>query len=163
MTGSTIPPNENDLHEIIDAVMNAYLHERAVAASPPRDDGRSDDEVWTGVVTVSGAFSGTVMLSCTRGFASRAARVLFDETSLSDDDAARDLLAELTTVIGGNVKSLLSPVSQGPCHLSIPVVSIGSLEFPDAHVLTEVWSQCKADRIHVAIFQSKSDAARLSP
>ena len=159
MIVSTLVPNETDLREIVDAVTEAFLHEHALSPSTLPEDGNADDELWTGVVTVSGAFSGAVMLSCTRRFARRAARAMFDQESSGDDDSARDVLAELTTVIGGNVKGLFSTPAEGPCHLSIPLVSVGTPEFPNAGLLTEVWSQCTEDRIRVAIFKSNPDQA----
>ncbi len=153
---SRIAVEESDLRVIVDTVMESFLHEHAVIAPPAQVTEVPGDEVWVGCVTMNGAFTGAVTLTCTRGFARRAARSLFSEepSFAAEDEAARDVLAELTNVMGGNIKCLLATLGESTSNLSLPLVSVGSLEIPGAALSAELWSECGSDRIRVAIFEA---------
>jgi chemotaxis protein CheX len=77
----------------------------------------------TGCVTISGGWSGSVLLTCTQGLASHAAAGLFaaDAADLTPEEIA-DAVGELTNMVGGTVKNLLP----GPSKLSLPSVTTGS-------------------------------------
>ncbi len=77
----------------------------------------------TGIVQISGGFSGAIHLICGRSVIRAAAAQMFsvEEKELVDDDL-RDALGELTNMVGGNVKTLL-PGSES---LSLPTVIEGS-------------------------------------
>ncbi len=77
-----------------------------------------------GHIHISGAWSGTLILQCAVGLARQAARRMFDR---SEDELAleelQDAVGELTNIVGGNLKSVLS---QDGCYLSLPVVVEGN-------------------------------------
>jgi chemotaxis protein CheX len=79
----------------------------------------SSGELVTGVVAVSGAWRGWIVLECATGTARLVAAAMFlmSPELIRDDDVA-DALGELANMIGGNVKSLLP----APSRLSLPTV-----------------------------------------
>src|ERR1700761_3459081 len=107
-SSASIELRRSDLCEILDAVVSTMLHSNAI----PMPEGTSSAslspaDIWTGQIKISGAFSGVIVLTCTRQFAHHAAKSIFGEDSPKDEDA-QDALAELTNVTGGNVKCLMS-------------------------------------------------------
>ena len=104
-------------------------------------------------VEISGAWNGTVGLSCSTVAGRHAASVIFgmEDAELSAEEVA-DVVGELVNVVGGNIKSLLP----GPTELSIPVfhadeafTAPGDLELThevkfswmDEPVVVSVWTE----------------------
>jgi chemotaxis protein CheX len=74
-----------------------------------------------GRVRISGQWQGTLVLQCSTVLARRAAQVMFSRESAAESlQDVEDAVGELTNIIGGNLKALVSNVS---CSLSLPVVS----------------------------------------
>lgn len=76
-----------------------------------------------GRVRISGVWTGTLVFECSVGAAHRAAQIMFGTSG--DDDSVQDrqdAVGELTNMIGGNLKALLS---DDGCVLSLPVVTEG--------------------------------------
>ncbi len=117
-----------------------------------------DDHI-TGCVQISGTWNGVVMLRTTNAFVSRAAckMLALDEAELELSDR-QDTIAELTNMIGGNIKSLVP----GPSFLSLPSVTIGK-EF-DIRVYgtvseTEVPVRCFGEQLCIQVYRAlKQDA-----
>jgi len=77
----------------------------------------------TATVHLGGAWTGAVLLECSRGLARYlAGRFLLIEPPTEVDDMVRDVLGELTNMIGGNLKCALAEGIQ----LSTPTVFDGS-------------------------------------
>lgn len=77
----------------------------------------------TAAVQLSGAWSGAVLLECDRTLACRLAAAFLSMPEPDEvDDMVRDVVGELTNMIGGNLKCALSDGIQ----LSTPVVVDGS-------------------------------------
>ncbi|HZU80940.1 MAG TPA: chemotaxis protein CheX [Acidimicrobiales bacterium] len=76
----------------------------------------------TGMVEISGTWTGSVCLGFSRRAARQAAAAMFgaDADALDDDEVA-DAVGELVNVVGGNLKGLLPP----PAQLSLPSVREG--------------------------------------
>lgn len=72
-----------------------------------------------GCAAIEGAWQGEVLIRCDEPLGRAAAATFFalppDEVGVSEDP---DTIAELTNVLGGNLKCLLPP----GCHLSLPRV-----------------------------------------
>jgi CheY-specific phosphatase CheX len=150
-----VMPAESDLQEIVDGVMCALLQTHSVAESkldPPRIAAES---IWTGCISIGGAFTGAVTVKCTRDFVHRIAEAMFAGEQVTEE-LARDALAELTNVMGGNIKSLFSALTDSTCSLSLPAVSTGSLDIPGSTLVGELWSVSNSDRIGVAVYRSRS-------
>jgi chemotaxis protein CheX len=63
-----------------------------------------------------------VLVSCDPGFASLAARIIFEVAGEPSLEEEREALAELTNMIAGNLKTLLP----SPSRLALPTVADGN-------------------------------------
>ena len=106
-------------------------HEAPVPMAPGR---RTLD----GVINITGAWAGAVVLQVPEHVARRAAAVMFDlDPSAASPQDMQDAVGEITNMTGGNVKALLT----GPCALSLPAVVEGrdySIRIPGSETVTRV-------------------------
>lgn len=98
-----------------------------------------------GHVHISGQWTGTVVFQCSVAAAQQAAHVMFGHGSAHESlQDVQDAVGELTNMIGGNLKALLS---DDGCFLSLPMVIEGSdytVRMSGARVLsrqTFVWER----------------------
>lgn len=109
--GSFVKPLE------VESVNSSEFSEKNEAAKPVVS-GAPDAEMWTAWVRISGGWDGAVALNCPPELARMAAVSMFsvepDGATLQD---AREALAELINIVGGNLKALLPP----PCQSSLPI------------------------------------------
>jgi chemotaxis protein CheX len=75
-----------------------------------------------GSVQIRGAWEGSVLVSASGDLVRKAAAIMFgrDESAIASEEMC-DALAELTNMVGGNLKALLP----APCKLSLPTVVEG--------------------------------------
>lgn len=106
-------------------------------------------------VQITGAWKGAVVLACSEGFASKAAAIMF---SMPDENATltdkQDAVAELSNMIGGNLKGLLSG-GEG-CQLSLPAVVAGAdynARVPGSRVMQSIGLRSAGHDITVAILE----------
>jgi len=80
---------------------------------------KSADQI-SSFVQISGAWEGTVFVESSLGLARDIAGGMFgvNTNSVSDEDL-KDALAEITNMVGGNIKSLVN----SPSYLSIPGIA----------------------------------------
>lgn len=106
-------PSELDVAEVVRSVWEAMLHEEI--AGPLALD--VERPLMSNAIDITGPFVGTVVVSLPPRVAIDAAArfVEGDPATLSAADA-QEVVAELTNMIGGNVKALLAGVHQ----LSLP-------------------------------------------
>ncbi len=116
--------------------------------------GRS--EAFTGCVHISGEWQGAVIVQGSpelgRLIAERFLQLSPDEVSEVD---IIDSAAELTNMIGGNIKGLVP----GPSFLSIPSVTIGSdfdFQLPGTRTFTNVVANCEGQPLRIKLCESKS-------
>jgi chemotaxis protein CheX len=105
-----------------------------------------------GTIQIAGATSMSVVLAVSDGvaLASAAAMLQLSSEDVTDDDQ-RDVVAELTNMIGGNLKSLVP----GPLFLSLPTVVAGrdlGLQVPGAELIEDVLLQCESGQLRVRLF-----------
>lgn len=98
----------------------------------------SHSERMTGCVQISGTWRGAVVIQTTEGFARRAASEMLDieaeNITIADME---DTLAEITNMIGGNIKSQVP----SPSYLSLPSVTTGqdfNFRLTGAEVVSEM-------------------------
>jgi chemotaxis protein CheX len=105
--------------DLTQEVWNALLAEDRGPLVP--DEVTGEDVV--AVVTISGEWSGTVCVSCSRLAARNAASAMFglEDAELTAEEID-DAVGELVNVVGGNIKSLVP----GPSVLGLPTVLEGS-------------------------------------
>lgn len=147
-------PSEQDVRDVIDLVSCAYFEGPAAPIAAPGGDAPWADAPWTGCVIIDGSFRGAVTLACRRAFADLAARAMGVTTDDAvTDDAAVDVLAELTNELGGNIKAMLADPTGAPCHLSLPFVSRGAMKIPGARALHELWSELGGERVVLTLYE----------
>ncbi len=96
----------SDLAQIVQSVFDTMLGLEAAQSETPWF--RGSDRL-TALVHLSGAWTGAVLLECTRGQACCfASRFLSLDKLSSVDDIVRAVLGELTNMIGGNLKSVMT-------------------------------------------------------
>jgi len=111
-----------DIESIVSSVWEAVL-ERPLW--PTNEDGKYQR---AGNVDIVGLWSGSVMLEVDRESLRRAAAAMFDADLESVTEfQMNDALAELTNMVGGNVKCLIDQ----PTRLSLPSVQTVDLDDPD--------------------------------
>lgn len=111
---------------------------------------------YAGVITVSGEWEGAIGLFVTEGMGRQAASSMFatphDGVTTQD---LQDALAELTNVVGGNLKGLLPP----PCQLGLPVVVEGSdyrMQLPGSTQTITRRFRCNDDIFEVVVVERLS-------
>ena len=91
-----------------------------------------------GVINITGAWAGAVVLQVPERIARRAAAVMFElEADAATLEDMQDAVGEITNMTGGNVKALL----EGQCALSLPAVVEGrdySIRVPGSEPVTRV-------------------------
>ncbi len=147
--------SSDDVVEVAENVFSMMLSfpAQSVAAVP---SALGSFEV-AGMVHITGAWSGTVMLLCDEGFARRAASVMLDvpeeQSTLAD---IHDAVAELSNIIGGGIKSLLP----SPSALSLPTVTQGSDFHLHVHWTLQVARAdllCDEQRIQIRVLEGTGD------
>lgn len=108
-------------------------------------------ERMTGCVQISGTWKGAVIVQTSEGFARHAAAEML---SIDIDDVTAgdmlDSLAELTNMIGGNIKSQVP----GPSFLSLPSVTTGhdfDFKLKGAVVINELTMNCSQEPLNVVV------------
>lgn len=101
-------------------------------------------------VRICGAWNGAVVLLCGRATAARAAATLFGvEPDATTAEQMRDVVGELTNVLGGNIKALLPQ----PSRLSLPdFVELGEAgEEHATEVVADVLLSCDGEPLRVVL------------
>jgi chemotaxis protein CheX len=110
---------EQDLVKIVQTAWESTLQMDAIQAAGAVDISEPNA---TGVVQITGAWQGAIMVRCSSPLAQAIAASMFGvEPDCSSPDEVRDALGEMVNVIAGNFKALL-PVG---CQLSMPTVVEG--------------------------------------
>lgn len=140
--------------DILTVTNNVFQTMLGVEATLDGDSGRSESDPITGCVQITGQWKGAVMVQTSRDFSSDAACKMLsmeaDDVELIDRQEA---LAELTNVIGGNIKGLVP----GPSSLSLP--SVTSAKADDIRVMnttveSSVAFDCNGQQVRVVICAS---------
>lgn len=114
---------------------------------------RADDAEFVGCIQISGAWEGGVRVTVPRRFATQAASILLciPSNEIVFDDQ-KDTLAEITNMIGGNIKSLVP----GPSSLSLPTVACGlqiEMSIRNTETVNNTYIDIDGDVIEIMVFQ----------
>jgi chemotaxis protein CheX len=137
---------ESDIDDIVLTTTSVCLGLEAARVPPEAVQG-CDEDMLTASVTISGAWSGVVGVSCSPELARRAASAMFDTTRLVSEEEACDALREIANIIGGNFKSLVS----SPSRLSLPEVrerAVGASGLLPVHRL---WFECEGEPLLITV------------
>lgn len=160
MTDAINWPHDHELYNVLDTVMQSFLHLEAAPTLPPSVSALPGiQHSWIGTVAITGAFNGAVVFQSSRSFAFQAASIVFGPEEVNDD-AARDVIAEITNMLGGNIKSYFPTEGGNPCHLSLPFVSASEVSIPNSHLVAQVWAHCRTEPVCLSLFQADSAASR---
>lgn len=145
---------DSQIEQIVQSIFTSMLGMEAFRGS---SDPTECQETVLGTIHIAGPKSVSVALGLTSEVArATAANMLQMNPADVTSDDIRDVAAELTNMIGGNLKSLLP----GPQHLSLPTVVAGrdlGLEIPGADLVEDVGLVCDAGTFRVRLYSRKSD------
>jgi chemotaxis protein CheX len=147
-------PTDEDLFAIAEQVWSSYLDVEGTSPliQVPRTKPSCDVAA---SVSVTGAWRGHVVVSCSMPAARNAAAALLGiELDDATDDDVMDALGELANIIGGNVKSLMPE----PSALSLPVVLInGNTGWPAVAEVCQLNGEWLGESVAVQVLESISE------
>jgi len=110
-----------------------------------------------GMIHITGAWNGTILLLCDEQFARHAACTMLDvpaeQATMAD---IHDAVAELSNIIGGGINGLLP----SPSALSLPTVTQGSDFHMHVHWTQQVARgdlECEGNRIQIRVLEGTGD------
>jgi chemotaxis protein CheX len=109
--------DEGDLAMIVESIFAELLGLGVQPAYLPAEAGPGDGRL-VGLVRISGAWHGTVSVTCERELAVRIAGAMLGREPQGEAEVA-DAIGEIANMTGGNVKALLP----GPSVMSLPEVA----------------------------------------
>ncbi len=155
-------PTIHDLVEIAEQVWQSYLDPEGANPLVPSESDvpaktLAHGESVLASVSITGAWHGHVVVSCSAAAARHAAGALLmmDVAEVSQQDVV-DALGELANIVGGNVKSTLPSV----CQISLPHVISGvgvNSEWPNATQVCELVGLWLDEPIAISVWQSRED------
>ena len=145
---------ENEICEITQGVWKGFLA-MSVARGPNSSSPSDGKDCLTGRVRFSGAWKGILLFQCPAVLARRAAAVMFnlDESSVTAENA-QDTVAELTNMIGGNLKVVLP----SPCRVGLPTATRQSLapsNFPEDQLRAHLVFQHQDHAFSVTVLEGE--------
>ena len=149
-------PDEADVRAVCDSVTSAFLaFEPIEPAQLEVGQLTNRPDIMTGCVMMGGAFDGAVRVRGNGALARHVAESIFGDADgpLSEVDV-RDAWAELTNIVGGNIKSLFSTLHGSICRLTLPVVAEGAITIPGSTLLYEIACHCGSQRLEIAVFKT---------
>jgi chemotaxis protein CheX len=153
----TANPTEEDLRVIAEQVWSSYLDLDGASPLLSTPAQKHADDV-TASVSVTGAWRGHVLVSCSEIASKNAAAALLgiEVDDVTDEDVA-DALGELANIIGGNVKSLLPE----PCALSLPHVHIEGAagRYPSVTQVCQLQGSWLDESVTLSVLESTTDLA----
>jgi chemotaxis protein CheX len=155
-------PTEADLATIAEQIWSSYLDPEGIDPLVPVPAPKQLIEV-SASVSVTGAWRGHVVLSCSQNAAKSAAAALLDVEfdKVTGADIA-DALGELANIVGGNVKSLLPE----PCALSLPHVLLGRVDsehWPAVISLCALRGSWHDEMVTITVLESVEEAEEALP
>jgi chemotaxis protein CheX len=147
-----MPLLDGDICRATQEVCNGFLGmpvELCPQVPPPPEE----EIALTVCVRFTGAWKGALILGCPAELARRVAAVMFrsqpDQVTTGD---ARDALAELTNMIGGNLKALLP----APSRIGLPTVTKGNsarLRVCGDRILNQLVLRCQGQPVSVTLLE----------
>jgi chemotaxis protein CheX len=147
------------VQQLVESVWAQVLGMNVDLAGEAQAGGR--DGWLLGRIEIRGAWQGVVLLACPATLTRRAAGVMFDTPPQEiSDEQAQDALAELTNILGGNLKALLP----GPSALGLPVVEEpASAEAPPhGSTVFQAAFRCQDEPLVLAVLGRGGDGAAVA-
>lgn len=108
------------LEEVMRAVWESFFPESRLRVDPEGSPPAKLADGISGRVGFSGAWTGTLEVTCSEGLARGLVRTVYErgpDDAVSPEEAA-DFVGELANIAGGNIKAALPPV----CRMSLPAI-----------------------------------------
>ena len=145
-----MPIVEVDICQIIESVWELMLGLPMVRQHEAIPAQASDDAI-TGCIEITGAWEVTVLMECSAELARKATARMFDKAAREvEAEDIRDVVGELTHMIGGGFKSLLP----GTCFLTMPLLLDGNnygVTLESRGVVCEVAFECEKQPLRVRL------------
>jgi Chemotaxis phosphatase CheX len=148
---------EADIDDIVQNLTSMCLGLESTRV-PPEALQSKDDDMLNASVTISGAWTGVVGVSCSSILARRAACAMYGTCDDITEEEARDALREIANIIGGNFKSLVS----SPSSLSLPEVREQAVGAGGLLPVHRLWFECEGEPLLVTVMPEpgcEADAA----
>jgi CheY-specific phosphatase CheX len=150
-------PKDSEIAQIVATIWQSVL---GIECQPTTDLPGASTGTMLGCVHITGAWQGAVVLGCPKAFAARAATIMFNtpdqECNVTD---MQDAIAELTNMIGGNLKALLTDAEA--CQLSLPSVVAGSdyiTRIPGSRPINRIAIECGDHVIVINVLEKLAEA-----
>ena len=144
---------DHDLQQIAEQVWSSYLDPDG--ANPLEPAAHDADPELTASISVTGAWDGHIVISCTSQAATHMAATMLGLASdeVGHDDMV-DTTGEMANVVGGNVKNLLPE----PSVLSLPQVVRGAgLRFPATRQVCSLTWLWRGEPVRITVWQFNID------
>jgi chemotaxis protein CheX len=150
-----------DIVTIVQSVLSTTLELESFACERTKETSTMGNV--SGCILISGQWQGAVVIQSPEGLAKTVASKFFElnPSELTEDDL-RDAFAELTNMIGGNIKG------QVPCpsFLSIPSVTTGQdfdFHLSNAVMVRDLDVQCEGEKLRIMMFEEdKTQSTRFA-
>jgi chemotaxis protein CheX len=141
---------QEEIVTIAQTVLGTMLHIEAVPEEQ-LSDCLDTEPAFTGCVQISGAWQGAVLVQGAAHLERVLAAVFFEleESEVTESDV-RDAIAEITNMIGGNIKGQVP----SPSFLSIPSVTIGNdfnFHLAGVSVISQVVMNCQGEPLRIVL------------
>lgn len=148
----------DEIISIVQNILSTMLQQEAVPSDLNHCENRSDRV--NGCVQISGQWQGAVVIQSSEKLAQSFGGRLFDcpVDNLSESEL-RDAYAELTNMIGGNIKGQVP----GPSFLSIPSVTTGQdfdFHLAGASIILDVALDCDGETLRIMLCEGDSAQSR---
>ncbi|MFT5441724.1 MAG: chemotaxis protein CheX [Myxococcota bacterium] len=145
---------ENEITEFVECIWDTTLRfpiSRSEVVGPCGIDAK--EPFYTGIVQITGAWSGTVVLQLDESVATMAAAAMLGLPLVQIEvEEAEDVLGELANMVAGSIKALLP----GPSSLTLPIIAKGTeyaISMPGSKVVSEVGFKCDGAPVIVRLLE----------
>ena len=146
---------QEEICQFVTDTWSALLNMNASTTDKPFAQ-KGKDNTLAGCVQIAGEWQGTVILYAPKELSKKIAGVVYglDEAEV-EISQAQDIIAEITNILAGNIKSILP----APCSISLPSVAITdyNLHHPGSETLTAVNFDCEGLPFLVVMLQDSKN------
>jgi chemotaxis protein CheX len=146
------------LVQLVAAVWESILGFPILPREDHHDPGQELDVLpaLTGTVHITGAWEGTVAMSCAAAFAAECGALMHGRSAAElTSIEVLDAWGELVNMVAGNLKAILPP----PSHLSLPSVRESPTYLytePGARVLNQLTFACLGHRLRLSVLSRQA-------
>jgi chemotaxis protein CheX len=154
-------PTAPDLSDIVAQVWSSYLDPEGLHPLVAKGTEPTVVDV-VASVSISGGWSGHVVVSCSEGAAKHAAGafLMTDAADVTAEDVA-DVMGELANIVGGNVKSML-PASSFVSLPHVVVAPDSTVHWPACVQICELAGTWHGESVSISMWQANENGSKSS-